>query len=309
MTAHRIRYFPLPPPQRVKFTFNRGDTISVDYIPKGLVGSILSHTTIRMIGNDLLVVFDQLHLEMTLQNFRPIAEATGGQLDMMLNGTKFSFTPLIAANLNPGGTNAGDGLYGNDWSNKISGRGGDDFIVARDGNDSVWGGAGSDEISGNDGNDRIWGGTGNDTIEGGSGRDIIAGEDGNDFLAGEGGNDVLWGGRGNDTLVAWSGNDVLSDGAYVVNGKVDHDVFLIAPTPYESGLAAPFGNVTIKGFSSVNDVLKLPEDWRNSARFVDVSLPGAPFSTKVLVDLADGRHTITVLGTPAAILQASIVYY
>lgn len=79
-----------------------------------------------------------------------------------------------------------DLIVGNDLSNTISGKAGDDYINGRGGND---------DISGGDGNDTLYGGAGDDRF---------------DWAASErNGNDVFYGGTGNDTYVLDSNLDTV----------------------------------------------------------------------------------------------------
>jgi len=94
------------------------------------------------------------------------------------------------------GSNQEDNIIGDDKSNSICGRGGNDRIVLF---------AGADGASGNEGNDNIYGGDGNDVFVGGSGSICIGPG---------GGADNLYGGSGNDAI----GHDdaaspTVSDGA------------------------------------------------------------------------------------------------
>lgn len=58
--------------------------------------------------------------------------------------------------------NAGEGLYGGDGNDTISGREGRDLLQGDDGNDKLLGGADDDALVGGEGNDILSGGAGND---------------------------------------------------------------------------------------------------------------------------------------------------
>lgn len=290
--------------RRQKISFAKGDRIEIIGVRPQFRNTFPNNTQVSTFGNDLVLTFSDLHLQLTLTGYRALAEASGYNLSV---GVRVGINPvfdvslqnLIRGAMTFTGTAADDALDGNDWNNTISGLGGDDVIFANGGDDAVWGGGGNDLLFGNGGNDSIWGGAGNDTEFGGPGNDVLTGGPGDDFLAGEGGNDVLDGGAGNDTFYAWSGQDVLVDGDYPAGNGFDHDVFWIGRTAYESGNAA-FGNVTIRGFVGVNDRLMLPEGWRNLIRVKEApGLGGMAYNAVISVNLPDGEHKITIFGTPA----------
>jgi Ca2+-binding RTX toxin-like protein len=72
-------------------------------------------------------------------------------------------------------------------------------------------------------------GQGNDTIFGGAGNDVILGMFGDDILYGEAGNDRLYGGLGNDTLYGGLGSDRLDggEGANLLEGGSGDDIYVI----------------------------------------------------------------------------------
>ena len=81
-------------------------------------------------------------------------------------------------------------------------------IYGLDGNDYLVGGALADIIDGGTGNDTLLGGDGDDVITGGTGNDYIDGNTGNDTLIGGTGNDTFYGSTGNDTYVIAVGDGV-----------------------------------------------------------------------------------------------------
>ena len=138
-----------------------------------------------------------------------------------------------------------DTLIGNELSNRLDGRAG---------NDSLDGGAGFDWAEYNNspagvtvdlsslaasndgwgGNDRlvgieaIQGSTFADTVSGDTAANQLDGLDGNDTLSGADGNDTLNGGLGNDSLDGGTGDDVVSgnDGDDVIKGGQGRDYLL-----------------------------------------------------------------------------------
>jgi VCBS repeat-containing protein len=133
------------------------------------------------------------------------------------------------------GTEADEGLFGDDNDNTLDGGAGNDLLSGGDGNDALdggagndllFGGAGTDAVKGGDGIDRLFGDAGNDVLEGGSGNDELHGGTGADILYGDeslapgdaegtlpGGDDLLYGGEGDDLLFGGAGNDYLDGGA------------------------------------------------------------------------------------------------
>lgn len=106
------------------------------------------------------------------------------------------------------------------WSG--SGQGGDaegDVLISIENvygsefSDRLIGDAGDNYINGLGGSDTIWSGAGNDYIDGRSGWDALNGQAGNDTLAGGRGNDTLSGGSDADSFIFMAGdnNDVVTD--------------------------------------------------------------------------------------------------
>lgn len=307
MTRHLFRARP-GGVLRETFTFTQGDQIEIFGVRPAFQKSLLSRTQVSTIGDDLVLTFSDLHLELRLVGYRGLAEASNYALGISINGIRdVSLQGLIRKAMMFKGTGAWDRLDGNDWNNTMSGLGGDDIMSGLGGDDRMWGDAGNDLLFGDNGNDRIWGGPGNDRAYGGTGNDALTGGTGNDYLAGEEGNDVLNGGLGNDTLVAWSGNDVLIDGGYGGGNAWDQDVFWLGRTQYEDGNAA-FGNVTIRGFLSVKDRLMLPSAWKDQIGWTDFgNVLNGTAGTTGRIQLADGSHTVTIFGCWSAFVD--IAYY
>ncbi|MBW4474768.1 MAG: hypothetical protein KME45_30970 [Stenomitos rutilans HA7619-LM2] len=120
-----------------------------------------------------------------------------------------------------------DRLIGDDFTNVLSGLGGDDFLDGREGDDVLYGGDGRDRLLGSGGNDQLFGGAGDDDLDGGDGNDFLSGGEGDDFLEGQAGNDRLEGGLGNDTLLGGEGDDFLlgEAGDDNLDGGQGNDVF------------------------------------------------------------------------------------
>jgi Ca2+-binding RTX toxin-like protein len=126
----------------------------------------------------------------------------------------------------------GYGDAGNDtvYSNGSYGDGGDgNDIVYIYGDLSGIGGSGNDTLIGYDYSTRIHGDEGDDYIDGGAGNDEIYGGDGNDTLVGGLGNDVFHGGLGNDILDGGAGNDLFYDhgGANIYRGIAGDDRYML----------------------------------------------------------------------------------
>ena len=112
------------------------------------------------------------------------------------------------------GTAGNDNIRGFwDYSNRINGLAGNDYLYGGSKDDVLDGGAGNDDLSGDDGNDALIGGAGNDVLDGGAGFDT---------LTGGVGNDTLYGGSGNDTYIfnKGDGQDMVHDYDYT-KGNTD----------------------------------------------------------------------------------------
>ncbi len=166
-------------------------------------------------GSDT-VVYDRFGADAVSINLA--ADAATGTAD----GTPFADSLLDIENAV--GTDPGaDSITGDEFSNELFGRGGDDtldgaegddYLRGNEGNDSLVGGAGADTLIGDPGNDTMIGGPGNDLFVGGDGDDRIETGDNDDF-------DDIMGGRGNDTFVLTgvaTGYVVIDYVDYVVTG-------------------------------------------------------------------------------------------
>jgi Ca2+-binding RTX toxin-like protein len=141
-------------------------------------------------------------------------------------------------------------IRGNDFSNRLEGRGGDDTLLGDDPEIYAWAFAFDyrrlisyedlsrylDDIIAAQSLDaepfaapNRLPGQGNDTIFGGEGNDLILGMFGDDILYGDNGNDRLYGGLGNDSLYGGEGGDRLDggDGANWLEGGSGDDIYVI----------------------------------------------------------------------------------
>ena len=148
-----------------------------------------------------------------------------------------------------------DTLYDTPASDKIEGKGNDDYIlVGRGGNDWITGGAGNDEIrvnntapgnliiEGNAGADHMTSGAGNDRIfcedkgemadlveagETADGLDVWGdhanGRGGSDYIYGSAAKDLLVGGLGSDLVAGGGGDDALFGGGDALYGGAGND--------------------------------------------------------------------------------------
>ncbi|WP_158385195.1 PKD domain-containing protein [Candidatus Nitrososphaera evergladensis] len=115
------------------------------------------------------------------------------------------------------GTSGNDLILGNNLSNYIDGRGGDDCIIAFGGDDTVYDYNGDSSAGGTD---WLYGGDGNDKLYALNGDDYVYGGNGNDYIQGSYGNDKLYGEAGDDTIEDVNGND-LSDGGAGIDKCTD----------------------------------------------------------------------------------------
>ena len=100
-----------------------------------------------------------------------------------------------------------EGTRGDD---RLSGRGGSDWMCGFGGDDRLRGRGGDDLIYGGRGNDRLIGGAGLDVIEGGKGRDDIRAGGGGDFVYVRGGGaDTVRCGPGEDEVEADSRDELI----------------------------------------------------------------------------------------------------
>jgi Ca2+-binding RTX toxin-like protein len=141
------------------------------------------------------------------------------------------------------GTKNPDRMMGDDRSNGIYGKGGDDQLFGQGSFDMIHGGNGNDRLSGGDDNDRLYGDRGNDVLIGGGGDDLLYGGVGDDRLRGGSGNDILIGGSGNNLLVGGGGADgfVLSlNEAVYYPGFQDGQILKLLPAMRTFNTVADF---------------------------------------------------------------------
>ncbi len=123
------------------------------------------------------------------------------------------------------GTNRSEDLIGTNWTDKITGGGGHDFIEGMNGNDRLIGDSGDDFIRGHGWNKAYtnhvndppefgidFRGSDDDVLGGGYGNDVMVDWRGNNKLDGGDGDDSADDGAGNSTLIGGRGNDYLSGG-------------------------------------------------------------------------------------------------
>jgi len=96
------------------------------------------------------------------------------------------------------GTSGDDSIYGDERSNAIDGKGGNDYIFGGDGDDVLVGGDGNDTILGGDGRDEIFGDLGR-------GQSLVLTDQ----------DDLIIGGADLDNIDSGEGNNL------VVSGKID----------------------------------------------------------------------------------------
>lgn len=109
-----------------------------------------------------------------------------------------------------------------DYSRRMQGDEGDDFLQGGIARDRLLGGAGNDYLRGKKGDDWLEGGAGNDRLlgqadadrlEGQAGLDVLMAGAGDDFLSGGADDDYLYAGDGEDQLRGDQGLDVFIPGA------------------------------------------------------------------------------------------------
>jgi len=169
-----------------------------------------------------------------------------------------------------------DTLYDTPASDKIEGKGNDDYIlVGRGGNDWITGGAGNDEIrvnntapgnliiEGNAGADHMTSGAGNDRIfceDKGEMADLVeAGEtaDGldvwGDHANGRGGSDYIYGSAAKDLLVGGLGSDLVAGGGGDDALFGDGDVTFLLPASWSIAVDGDVFAITMEHGSEMND--------------------------------------------------------
>lgn len=151
---------------------------------------------------------------------------TQGAVVNLATGTAtdgFGDTDTLISIENVRGSNLADTITGDDSSNWLFARGGDDTVNGGGGNDLIGGWSGNDTIDGGEGNDIIAGDTGDDTLTGGAGADEF------EFLTiADGGSNVF-------------GNDTITD------FDVSEDVINLEPFADITGLSDLLSNVSDDG--------------------------------------------------------------
>jgi probable HAF family extracellular repeat protein len=159
---------------------------------------------------------------------------------------------------------AGDGnnvVLGGLGINEIFSGSGRDIIDMGDGNSTIFAGDGINLITTGYGKDLIYAGADRDFINAGDGKNtIFAGDGDNHILTGKG-NDLIFTGVGNDAIYSGAGNDkiVAGDGNNVINAGTGNDTVSLGSGNNKIILEAGKGAVTIIGFDSATDKLRLGE--------------------------------------------------
>jgi probable HAF family extracellular repeat protein len=136
---------------------------------------------------------------------------------------------------------------------------GNDIIDAGDGRNTIFAGDGVNLITTGLGNDVITSGAGGDFIDAGNGRNTVNAGSGNNRILTGTGNDVIIAGAGNDTIYSGAGNDTINagDGNNVINAGNGNDSIILGSGTDKIILEAGQGSVTITGFNSDSDKLRL----------------------------------------------------
>ncbi|MEM9427952.1 MAG: hypothetical protein AAGA32_00440 [Pseudomonadota bacterium] len=155
--------------------------------------------------------------------FTSVREFDSGAGDDTIDGR------LSTQELNLGGGDGNDIVYGGSWGDILNGFGG---------SDQLFGGAGADLLEGGGDDDILDGGTGDDNIAGEGGDDDIRGGEGDDTLRGNGNDDTIEGGEGDDTVVGGNGADIAvwSGDLADFTISVTDDEFTITDTNTADGL-------------------------------------------------------------------------
>jgi len=163
-----------------------------------------------------------------------LEETYAGSVDFTMNGFSIdavSYAHWVQSQDNDSATAAlfggDDTVLGSNFTDKLSGFGGNNVLLGGDGGDTLIGGLGNDHLygqspnggtdgadsmSGGDGMDYMQGNAGNDTLDGGNGPDRINGGANEDKITAGSGNDSVNGNKGNDTIDGGSGDDTLRGG-------------------------------------------------------------------------------------------------
>jgi probable HAF family extracellular repeat protein len=125
----------------------------------------------------------------------------------------------------------------------------------------IFAGEGQNVILAGFGDDLLFAGSGRDFINAGNGRNqIYAGDGDNRILAGED-NDWILAGKGNDTIYSGAGRDTIyaGDGNNIINAGTGQDTVWMGAGSDKIILEAGTGQVTVFGFNSATDKLRLGE--------------------------------------------------
>ncbi len=159
---------------------------------------------------------------------------------------------------------AGEGnnvILGGTGNNQIFSGAGRDIIDLAGGNNTIFAGDGVNLITTGAGKDVIYAGSGRDFIDAGDGKNTVyAGDGDNRILTGKG-NDLIFAGAGNDVIYSGAGNDriIAGNGNNVINAGTGDDIVTIGSGNDKIILEAGKGSVTIVGFNTVSDKLRLGE--------------------------------------------------
>ncbi len=135
------------------------------------------------------------------------ALSTGGTTLIPLNTANAANINCAGVLTTCNGTNQGDNIIGDDKTNSVCGRGGNDRIILFAGGDGASGNEGNDNMNGGEGNDVFIGGSGSigtgpgggaDNLFGGSGNDAIGHDDADSPTVSDGARDKIDCGPGND---------------------------------------------------------------------------------------------------------------
>jgi probable HAF family extracellular repeat protein len=159
---------------------------------------------------------------------------------------------------------AGEGnnvIFGGTSNDRIFAGAGNDIIEAGDGNNTVFAGDGTNIIVTGKGQDSITSGVGNDFIDAGDGNNTVAAGAGNNRILTGKGRDIITTGAGNDVVYSGAGNDTIDAGAgsNLINAGTGNDIINLGSGKDRIILEAGQGSVTINGFDTTTDKLRLGE--------------------------------------------------
>jgi hypothetical protein len=251
--------------------------------------------------------------------------STGVSVDLGLSTQQTVHTNLT---LTLDGSFATSVLVGTAW---------DDTLTANDAGSTLYGGSGNDILAGGAGNDAISGGEGNDVITSGGGDDLLSGESGEDTLTGGSGYNIMYGGFDDDDIYGGTGlNEIYAtdydggeggtssgddwiypDGISYINSD-QHDVVRW----YVDGQAQDFGysdlDLLLVNLDSGNHTVSVDEtdvvidggsaldysgaDYvgiggNSGVENVTVDIPSSGIPAQLLVKLAGGSDTLSIVGS------------